>query len=144
MQIGNGLHAELLRELHRSLGADARYLHQLQRRLGDARPALLDHCEFACAQVFADFGTDALADPVDLFDAAFFGHDLNGFVVMLDARGGVAIVRHPIAVFAQKFHRVGELAQDAGDLTVLHASSRARAKMASNMGTVNLRVKVFC
>ena len=81
---------------------------------------------------------------MDLFDAAFLGHDLNSFVVVLDASRGVAIVRHPIAVFAQKLHRVGELAQHVSDLAVLHASSRARAKMASNIGTVNLRVNVFC
>ena len=48
-------------------------------------------------------------------------------------------------VFAEELHRVGELANDARHLAVPHrASLRARAKMVSNIGTVSLRVNVFC
>ena len=87
-------------------------------------------------------------DAVDLFAPALLGHDFDRFVVVLYAGGRVTIVRHPIAVFAEQLHGVGELAQHAGHFSVLHtlvfSSARARAKMASNIGTVSLRVNVFC
>ncbi len=137
-----------MRELHCSLWADAGNLHQLERRLGHARSAFFDHRELASAEILVDLGADALADAVDLLDAAFLGHDLDRLVVVLDARRRVAVIRHAIAVLAEQLHGVGELAQDAGDFAILHvtpgASSRALAKIASNMGTVSLRVKVFC
>ena len=101
-------------------GSDARDLHQAQRGLGNARPTLLDRRQRARVQVLEDLGADGLADAVDLLDAVLGSHDLDRLVVVLDARGGVAIVGDAIAVLAEKLHAVGELAQHAGDLAVLH------------------------
>src|SRR6266851_5696393 len=147
LQIGHGLNVEFLRELHCSLWADAGNLHQLERRFGHARAAFLDHRQLAGAEILSDLGPDALADAVDLFDPALLGHDLDWLVVVLDARRRVAVVGHAIAVFAEQLHRIGELAQDAGDFAIFHspalASSRALEKIASNIGSVSLRVRVF-
>ena len=71
-------------------------------------------------------------------------HDLDRLVVVLHASRGVAVVGDAITVLAEQFHAVGKLAQRGGDLAILHASSRALAKMASNIATVNLPVNVFC
>ena len=76
----------------------------MQRRFRDARPALLQHAELARTQVFANLGADALADAVDLLDAPLVGHHFDGFVVVLDACGGVTIVGHPVAILAQQLH----------------------------------------
>jgi len=148
LQVGHRLDAQFLCELHGALGPDAGNLHQLERRFGHPRAALLDHRQLAGAEILADLGADALADAVDLLDAPLCVHNLDRLVVVLDARRRVAVISHTIAVFAEQLHRVGELAQDACDFAILHppalASSRALKKIASNMGSVSLRVKVFC
>ena len=145
LEIVDGLHAQLLRELHGPLGSDAGDLHQHERCLGYARSSLLERPELAGAQILANLGPDALADAVDLLDAAFGSHDLDRFVMVLDARRRVAVVGDAIAVLTEQLHSVSELAQTPATSRFLTATRSARAaKMASNIGTVSLRVKVFC
>ena len=148
MQVGHGLDVELLGELHRSLGTDARDFHETQGRLGYARSALLDGGELTRVEVFDNLGADRFANPVQLLDTPLVGHDFDWLVMVLDTSGGVAIVRHAVAVLAQQLHRVRKLVERGRDFSILHptccASVRARRKIASNIGTVSLRVNVFC